>query len=118
MLHNKYFSSEITCSFVGCFGDYTLSAYGLFIFSLGSFVVISILLFFYSKIPSSSISLSKLDNSIYQSKDILLQSSINDDNLLVTESTNSNFVKSFVYIIILILIFTPVYKLLGTGYFL
>lgn len=60
----------------------------------------------------------KLDNPIYKTKDILLQSNNNDANFILVENTTSTLVKTFVYFMILVLVFTPVYKLLGTGYFL
>jgi len=59
-----------------------------------------------------------LINPIYQSKDILLQSNSIDSKLLSVEQTSSIWVKMVLYFFIIVLVFTPVYKLLGTGYFL
>lgn len=95
-----------------------LSAYDLIIFTLGSLVVISILLLYYNRIPKSTKQISELENPIYQSKDILLQSKIEDANYLAVEKSTSFWVKVLVYIMIGIVVFTPLYKLLGTDYFL
>lgn len=90
----------------------------LIVFTLGSFVIISILLFYYSKIPKSTTSKNELENPIYQTNDILLQSNNVEANFIITEKTTSTFVKAFVYILIAIVVFTPLYKLFGVAHFL
>lgn len=101
-----------------CPSEIKLSFFDLLIFTVGSIVVISILLIYYNRIPKSTKQISKLENPIYQSKDILLQSKIEDANYLTTEKSTSLWVKALIYIMIGIVVFTPLYKLLGTDYFL
>ncbi|TVZ56277.1 hypothetical protein OD91_1560 [Lutibacter sp. Hel_I_33_5] len=60
----------------------------------------------------------KLDNPIYQSKDILLQSKSLDANFIIAEKTTSIWMKIFVFVLIGIVAVTPLYELLNTGYFL
>ena len=98
------------------FGNYT-TFFDLLMFALGSFVVISILLLYYNKIPKSNNSKPKFDNSLYQFKDILLQSNNLDANFILAEKTTSTFTKTLVYIMILIVAFTPLYQLFGVDHF-
>lgn len=91
--------------------DRQLSAYDLLIFSLGSFVIISILLLYYNRIPKSNIPKSELNNPIYQSKDILLQSSSNDANFIITQNSTSVWVKILVFILIAFVVIIPVDEL-------
>ena len=93
------------------FGNYT-TFFDLLMFALGSFVVISMLLLYYNKIPKSNNSKPKFDNPLYQSKDILLQSNNLDANFILAEKTASTFTKTLVYILILIVAFTPLYKII------
>ena len=98
------------------FGNYT-TFFDLLMFALGSFVVISVLLLYYNRIPKSNKVTSELDNPIYQSKDILLQLNNLDSNFIIAEKTTTTFTKTFVYIMILIVIFTPLYQLFGVDHF-
>lgn len=98
------------------FGNYT-TFFDLLMFALGSFVVISILLLYYNKIPKSNNSKTKFDNPLYQFKDILLQSNNLDANFILAEKTTSTFTKTLVYIMILIVAFTPLYQLFGVDHF-
>lgn len=84
-----------------------LSAYDLLIFALGSFVIISILLFYYNRIPKSNTQKSSLDSPIYQTKDILLQSNSADANFVIAKSITSTWVKVLAFVLILIFAFTP-----------
>ena len=59
-----------------------------------------------------------LNNPIYHSKDVLLQSKVENANYLVVEKSQSILVKGLIYAMILVVVFTPLYKLLGTDYFL
>jgi hypothetical protein len=117
MLENNQLLKQITCCFGPC-PEPTLSSFDLLMFTLGSFIIISMLLLYHSKIPKSSIPKSELDNPIYQSKDILLQTNNLEANFIVAEKTTSTFTKTLVYIIIAIVIFTPLYQLLGVEYFI
>jgi hypothetical protein len=71
------------CCFGGCYGYKTISAYDLLMLSLGSFIVISVLLFYYNRIPKSNQPRSEFQNPIYQSKDILLQQNSVNGNYLM-----------------------------------
>ncbi len=91
--------------------EYGLDLEALIMFALGSFLIISILLFYYNRIPKSNPTKSDLDNPIYQTKDILLQSNCNDSNLIITESATSTWVKILVFILIAFVITNPVDQL-------
>lgn len=96
----------------------SLSFYDLSIFGLGSFILVSILLFYYHRIPKNINSKEELDTPIYQSKDILLQSNSLDASFIIAEKTTSTWVKVITFIMIVIVAFTPLHQLLETGYFL
>lgn len=96
----------------------SLSFYDLSIFGLGSFILVSILLLFYNIIPKSNSGKRDLDTPIYQTKDILLQSNSLDASFIIAEKTTSTWAKVITFIMIVVVLFTPLYKLLGTGYFL
>tara|TARA_R110002126_G_scaffold291781_1_gene457955 strand:- start:26580 stop:26912 length:333 start_codon:yes stop_codon:yes gene_type:complete len=98
--------------------EYGLDFAALVLFSFGSFMVISILLFYYSKIPKSNAPKDELETPIYQSTDILLQSSSADANYLVTGKTTSTWVKGFVFVLFFLVVVTPLYQLLGVEYFI
>jgi len=74
------------------FGNYT-TFFDLLMFALGSFLLISILLLYYNKIPKNNISKPKFDNPLYQSKDILLQSNNFDGNLILAEKQHQHLLK-------------------------
>lgn len=99
------------------FLDKTLSGYDLLMFALGSFVLISILLFYYNRIPKSYLPKEIIESPIYQSKDILLQENSIEGNYLIAEKTTSTWVKAVIYLVIAIVIFTPFYELIGVQYF-
>jgi hypothetical protein len=79
----------------------------LLLFALGSFVIISMLLLYYSKIPESTHPISELDNPIYQTKDILLQSNSADASFVMPETKTSVLVKIVTFILIVFLALTP-----------
>jgi hypothetical protein len=93
--------------------EFGLDLFGLLCFGLGSFVVIFILNLYYNKIPKSNNSISELTNPIYQTKDILLQSSSNDVNFIITQSSTLTLVKILVFVLIAFVVFIPVDQLLG-----
>ena len=106
--------SDITCCFGGCNNYYwSMSAFHLLMFALGSFAMIFILSFIYNKIPKSNSSINELSNPIYQSKDILLQSKSNDVSFVFAEKKTSTFVKFFAFVLITIVVFTPLQEFLG-----
>lgn len=86
---------------------YDPSAYDLLMFALGSFVIISMLILYYNKIPKSKHAITALENPIYQSKDILLQINSNELTDFGVKETTSKWVKTFVYLTILLLVFFP-----------
>jgi hypothetical protein len=83
----------------------------LLMFSLGSFVIISILLLYYNKIPKSNHPITELDNPIYKTQDILLQSNSNNTNLMITQNTTSYWVKVLVFILIAFVVMIPIDQL-------
>ena len=89
------------------------NAFDLLMFGLGSFILISVLGFYYNRIPKSSNIKSELDNPIYQIKDILLHSNSNNASFVIAEKTTSSWVKFFVFCLITFLIFTPLQQLFG-----
>jgi hypothetical protein len=115
MTYKEYLSSglsDITCCFGGCNNYYwSMSAYDLLMFGLGSFVIISMLLLYYNKIPKSNHNISELNNPIYQTKDILLQSNSSSANLIITQSTTSTWVKVLAFILIAFVVVIPVDQL-------
>ena len=90
-----------------------LSAFDLSMFALGSFVIICILNLYYNKIPRSNSSINELNNPIYQSKDILLQSNSQDVSFVIAESKTSTWVKVLAFVLILCVAFTPFQEFLG-----
>lgn len=98
--------------------EFGIDFFGLVIFSLGAMVVISILLFYYNRIPKSSKKEDNLQNPIYQYNDVLLQTRVVGSNHLSVEKTTSTWVKMVLYLVIAIVIFTPFYKLIGVNYFI
>ena len=95
----------------------SLSFYDLSIFALGSFILVSILLLYYHKISKSNTPNSEFDNPIYQTKDIILQSNSLNASFIIAEKTTSIWIKVITFIMIFVISFTPLYQLLGTGYF-
>ena len=107
-------TNSINFSVINCLGyKNEPNAFDLLMFSLGSFLVISILLFYYNRIPKSNDSISELDNTIYQTKDVLLQSNSNNTNLIITQSTTSTWVKVLAFILIAFVVIIPVDQLFG-----
>ena len=86
---------------------YDPSAYDSLMFALGSFVIISVLILYYSKIPKSKHSITALENPIYQSKDILLQSNSSELNDFGLKETTSKWAKMLVYLTVLLLVLFP-----------
>jgi hypothetical protein len=97
--------------------EFGLDLIGLLLFGIGSFVLISMLLFYYNRIPKSNQPKSEFQNPIYQSKDILLQQNSVNGNYLMAEKTSSTWVKAIICLFIAIIIFTPFYELIGVDYF-
>jgi len=79
----------------------------LLMFTLGSFVIISMLLLYYNRIPKSNHPISELDNPIYETKDILLQSNSADVSFVLAEKSTSTLIKVFAFVLILLMVFTP-----------
>ncbi|ARV15637.1 hypothetical protein [Polaribacter sp. SA4-12] len=102
---------------LNCFGPYPFgyypTAYDLLMFTLGSFVIISMLLFYYNRIPKSNDTISELDCPIYHSKDILLQSNSNDVSFFIDKKTTSTWVKILAFFLIIFMVFTSFQEFLG-----
>jgi hypothetical protein len=110
MTYKEYLFSGISSCWGPC-PKYTISTYDLLMFTLGSFVVISILNFYYSRIPKSNNSISEFDTPIYQTQDILLQSNSNNANLISTQDTTSTWAKIVVFVLITFVVIIPVDQL-------
>jgi hypothetical protein len=90
----------------------------LLLFTIISLILVSILLWYYNKIPKTNSPKNEFETPIYQSKDILLQSNYNDINFIIAEKTTSTWVKILVYFLIAFVAITPLYQLLGVAHFL
>jgi hypothetical protein len=88
-----------------------LSAYDLLIVTLGSLFFISILFLYYNKIPKINLSITELEHPIYKTKDIFLQSSSNDANFIITQSSASTRVKISGFVVIAFVFIIPVDQL-------
>ncbi|MEE9408977.1 MAG: hypothetical protein V3V28_12980 [Polaribacter sp.] len=93
--------------------EYGLDLEALLVFSLGSSILVYILLFYHNRISKSNTLKDELDNPIYQTKDILLQSNSNDSELIITKSSTSTIVKIIVFILIAFVVLIPVDQLLS-----
>jgi len=91
----------------------SLSFFDLLCFGLGSFVLVFILSWCYNRIPKNSHSINDLERSIYQSKDILLQEYKVQTEYAPTGQTTSIWVKTIVYILVLLVAITPLFELFG-----
>ena len=105
----------INCCFGLCY-EPTLSFYDLYVFGIGSIIVVSLLLTYYNKIPKTNKN-SQYNVPIYQSKDILLQEKSIRGVYLTQEKTISIWTKWTLYFFIAIVIITPLYELFGIAYF-
>ncbi|WP_298779192.1 hypothetical protein [uncultured Polaribacter sp.] len=84
---------------------------GLIGFSFFAFLTVSILMWYYNKIPKSQSSKDELENPIYQTKDILLQSNSFDANFIIAEKTTSTSTKLILYVLIAFIVVIPVDQL-------
>ena len=98
--------------------EFGLDFFGLIIYALGSFVIVSMLLFYYNKIPKSKAVNLVFDNPIYLSKDCLFQTTNLDEGSILVEKKTSILTRFCVYVLIAIVAFTPLYELLGVVYFI
>jgi len=112
-------ATSIKFYIINCLGfENEPNAFDLLVFSIGSFILISILSLLYKKIPKSTASLIELENPIYKSKDILLQQSNFDiDNFPIGKAT-SNLTRIVIFILIALVAIIPLYQLFGFEYFL
>lgn len=93
-----------------------LSFYDLLVFGLGVFMLTSILIGLYSCISTKKMFIN--EKALYNSKDILLQGKNEETNYLIIDQPISIIGRFIIYTLILITIFTPLYKLLGIEHFL
>ena len=102
-----------------CFNYYSnegLSAGELALFTLVSCILVSVLLYYYSKITHKRAEHSKqMDSPIYHSKDFFSQEVIGDSNFVLATKTTSVWVKFMVYICIVVIAVSPMLKLLTKG---
>jgi hypothetical protein len=99
-----------------------LSGYGLIIFSLGCFLIVSMLLWYARKISTGQKTILNNFNEtpFYQSKDVLLQERTLESTLqhIPIKTTASVFTKTIIAILVFAVFFTPLHELLNTGYFI
>lgn len=91
----------------------SLSFFDLICFGVGSFVVISILSWYYNRISKSSHLINHVEIYIYQSRDSLLQEYKVQGEYVPTRKSTSVWVKTIVYILILLVVTTPLFELFG-----
>lgn len=101
-----------------CLGGLPITERGLNDSEFLTFVIVSILMlyslsFFWKIIPKRSIKNLHKDNSIYQSKDILLQEYKVQAEYIPAGKTTSVWVKTIVYILVLLVAITPLFELFG-----
>ena len=93
---------------INCFGyQNEPNGFDLLMFALGSFVLISFLVFYYDRIPKSNKSKTELDTPIYQTKDIFLESNSANASFVLAEKSTSTWIKVFAFVLILLMVFTP-----------
>jgi len=92
--------------------EYGLDLKALIMFALGSFILISILLFYYNRISKGNSIESELDNPIFQVKDVLLSSISSDSKLIITQSIDSIWVKILVFLLITLVVIIPADQIL------
>ena len=90
-----------------------LSGYDILIFALGSFILVTILLWYYNRISKSNNSNSALEIQLYQSKDFLFGSMNQNDGFLTNTKSTSTFLKVILYFLTAIFILTPFGDFLG-----
>ena len=95
------------------FYDNFLLGFDILIFALGSLILISILLWYYSKIPKSNNLKNELDNPIYQSKSFLIESINHNDELLFPQKSLSISSKIIIYSLIIVLVIMPFADFIG-----
>ncbi|MDT7831197.1 hypothetical protein RQM59_02335 [Flavobacteriaceae bacterium S356] len=101
---------------------HTFDLLDLILFGIISFVMIAFLLLYGKKISTGKKSILNdfSENPFYQSKDILLQEkSVNDTLEYIPVKTSASiFTKILLTIMAIVVLCTPLYKLLNTGYFI
>ena len=113
MIVQTYLLPTIICCFGYCYSYKTISSYDLLMFAIGALVIISILNFYYQRIPKSNNSINDSQNPIYQTKDILLQSNSAEASFVIAKRSTSILVKVLVFVLIFSFVFTPFQEFLG-----
>jgi hypothetical protein len=97
--------------------EYGLDLSGLIGFALGSFFIVSILIFYYNRIPKSNLSKEEANNPIYLSKNELLHTTNSNDDFILVEKKTSIWVKLLAFFLIIIVLINPFNDLMGIEYF-
>jgi hypothetical protein len=104
----------IALTLLGPYGfGYSTTFFDLLMFALGSFVLISILILYYDKIPKSNNSKSEFDNPIYQSKDFLVKSINHNDGLLFNPKSLTISSKIIISVLIVVFVTAPFGDFIG-----
>lgn len=86
----------------------------LMYFTLGSIIIIGFLLSYYVRLSKrSNYKLSKVAVPIYNSKDVFSQEIVGESNFALTEKATSIWTRVTVYVLLVLMVTTSMYKLLG-----
>jgi len=96
---------------------YGLDYFSLFMISLGSVVLVSILDLYY-RIPKNNFVNGEIKAPIYTSKDILFQKRESQVSDFPIREKTSLFIKIIIFILTILVIITPLFELFGIAYFL
>jgi len=97
----------------------TLPGYDLFVFAIGSLVTIFLLLWYYQRISKKTTFRNRSEEAkpVYVYKDVLLQQKSTDENPFPTTTKLPLALKIIAISLILLIIITPLYKLLNVEHF-
>ncbi len=112
----------VATNILGYSDDFSFTLFDIFIYSSIPFVLIVCLLWYYKKISTGEKSILNdfSEQPFYQSRDILLQEKSfgNTAEFIPVKTSVSVFTKIILVILVLTVLFTPLYELLNTGYFI
>ena len=97
---------------------YGLDYFSLFMISLGSVVLVSILDLYYKRIPKNNFVNTEIEAPIYTLKDILFQERESQVSDFPIREKTSLFIKIIIFILTILVIITPLFELFGIAYFL
>ena len=103
---------------INCLGNYfdsEMSGVDLFVFFIGASLVLSLLSWYYGKIPnkSSIVSLNSESSVFYDLRDVFLQEKSNIKDYHLVNENKSVWVKLVVFVLVLLVATTPLFELFG-----